>query len=95
MAPEEFEYAKKMVGNNLSNFSAWHYRTKLIQRLLNEKSASDEERKKMLDDGKLLALAILPCVNDDGNRIGTYTSRTVRPIRSISLVLPPEFDEHV
>lgn len=95
MAPEEFEYANKMVGNNLSNFSAWHYRTKLIQRLLNEKSASDEERKKMLDDGKLSALAVLPCANDDGNRIGTYTSRTVRPIRSISLVLPPEFDEHV
>ncbi|KAL3479858.1 hypothetical protein BJX99DRAFT_221339 [Aspergillus californicus] len=46
----EFEYAKKMIGTNLSNFSAWHYRTKLIQRLLNEKSASDEERKQMLDD---------------------------------------------
>lgn len=52
MAPEEFEYAKKMIGTNLSNFSAWHYRTRLIQRLLIEKSASDEERKKMLDDGK-------------------------------------------
>lgn len=52
MAQEEFEYAKKMIGANLSNFSAWHYRTKLIQRLMNEKSASDEERKQMLDDGK-------------------------------------------
>ncbi|KAL4953133.1 hypothetical protein BDW69DRAFT_166046 [Aspergillus filifer] len=46
----EFDYAKKMIGTNLSNFSAWHYRTKLIQRLLSEKSASDEERKQMLDD---------------------------------------------
>lgn len=52
MAQEEFEYAKKMIGANLSNFSAWHYRTKLIQRLMNEKSASDEERKQMLDDGE-------------------------------------------
>ncbi|KAL2835171.1 hypothetical protein BDW59DRAFT_137271 [Aspergillus cavernicola] len=50
LAQVEFEYAKKMIGTNLSNFSAWHYRTKLIQRLLNEKSASDEERKQMLDD---------------------------------------------
>ncbi|KAF9888119.1 Rab geranylgeranyltransferase [Aspergillus nanangensis] len=50
MAQSEFDYAKKMIGTNLSNFSAWHYRTKLIQRLLNERSASDEERKKMLDD---------------------------------------------
>ncbi|KAE8374765.1 hypothetical protein BDV26DRAFT_269375 [Aspergillus bertholletiae] len=50
MAQAEFEYAKKMIGTNLSNFSAWHYRTKLIQRLLNEKSATDAERRKMLDD---------------------------------------------
>ncbi|KAF5858178.1 Rab geranylgeranyltransferase [Aspergillus alliaceus] len=50
MTQAEFEYAKKMIGTNLSNFSAWHYRTKLIQRLLNENSATDEERKKMLDD---------------------------------------------
>ncbi|KAE8133383.1 hypothetical protein BDV38DRAFT_258308 [Aspergillus pseudotamarii] len=50
MAQAEFEYAKKMIGTNLSNFSAWHYRTKLIQRLLNEKSATDAERRKMLND---------------------------------------------
>lgn len=52
MAQGEFEYAKKMIGTNLSNFSAWHYRTKLIQRLLSEQFASDETRKKMLDDGQ-------------------------------------------
>jgi geranylgeranyl transferase type-2 subunit alpha len=52
MAQGEFVYAKKMIGTNLSNFSAWHYRTKLIQRLLSEQSASDEIRKKMLDDGQ-------------------------------------------
>ncbi|KAJ5101645.1 hypothetical protein NUU61_003867 [Penicillium alfredii] len=50
LTQKEFEYAKKMIGANLSNFSAWHYRTKVIQRLLDEKSASDEERKKLLDD---------------------------------------------
>ncbi|GKZ37108.1 Rab geranylgeranyltransferase [Aspergillus brasiliensis] len=50
MTQTEYEYAKKMIGANLSNFSAWHYRTKLIQRMLNEKSASDAERKAMLDD---------------------------------------------
>lgn len=49
---KEFEYAKKMIGANLSNFSAWHYRTKLIQRLLDEKSATDNERRAMLDDGQ-------------------------------------------
>ncbi|CAG7920852.1 unnamed protein product [Penicillium olsonii] len=50
MTQTEFEYAKKMIGANLSNFSAWHYRTKLIQSLLDEQSASDDERRKMLDD---------------------------------------------
>lgn len=52
MTRKEFDYAKKMVSANLSNFSAWHYRTKLILRLLEEQSATDEERRKTLDDGK-------------------------------------------
>lgn len=56
MTQKEFEYAKKMIGANLSNFSAWHYRTKLIQRLLEEQAASDEERRKMLDDGEFVLL---------------------------------------
>ncbi|KAJ5160828.1 uncharacterized protein N7482_007832 [Penicillium canariense] len=50
MTQKEFEYAKNMIGANLSNFSAWHYRTKLILELLEEQSASDDERRGMLDD---------------------------------------------
>ncbi|KAJ5908828.1 hypothetical protein N7495_001510 [Penicillium taxi] len=50
MTQKEFDYAKKMISANLSNFSAWHYRTKLILRILEEQSASDDERRKMLDD---------------------------------------------
>ncbi|KAJ5195369.1 uncharacterized protein N7498_008807 [Penicillium cinerascens] len=50
MTLKEVEYAKKMVGANLSNFSAWHYRTKLILRMLEEQSASNGERRKMLDE---------------------------------------------
>ena len=52
MTQKEFEYAKRMISANLSNFSAWHYRTKLILQLLDEQSASDDERKKMLDGGE-------------------------------------------
>ena len=51
MARKEFNYTTKMIESNLSNFSAWHNRTKLIQRILSEESASDEDRKQMLDDG--------------------------------------------
>jgi geranylgeranyl transferase type-2 subunit alpha len=52
MTQKEVDYTTKMIGINLSNFSAWHYRIKLIQKLLCERDATDEERKKMLENGK-------------------------------------------
>ena len=53
MATEELDYTKRMIKSNLSNFSAWHNRTKLISRTLDERSAGDEERKQMLDEGEM------------------------------------------
>ncbi|KAG9768633.1 Geranylgeranyl transferase type-2 subunit alpha [Exophiala dermatitidis] len=50
MSRDELEYTKKMIGLNLSNFSAWHNRTKLILKILDEENATDEERQKMLDE---------------------------------------------
>ncbi|KAJ9614638.1 Rab geranylgeranyltransferase [Cladophialophora chaetospira] len=50
MARSEFAYTKKMIGSDLSNFSAWHNRTKLILRILDEEKASDQERQKMLEE---------------------------------------------
>lgn len=52
LAKEEFEYTTKMIGTNLSNFSAWHSRMRTIMRLLNEEKASDEKRREMLDKGR-------------------------------------------
>jgi geranylgeranyl transferase type-2 subunit alpha len=70
MAKAEFDYTTKMIGLNLSNFSAWHNRTKLILTILDEKAATDEERRQILDDGKLLGW--MECVgNADPIRIGT------------------------
>ena len=51
MAKTEFDYTTKMIGTNLSNFSAWHNRSKLIIQMLEQQSASDAERKQMLDEG--------------------------------------------
>ena len=58
MVESEFEYTTRMIRapNGLSNFSAWHRRSKLIPRLLDERLADDAARRQFLDDGKLLLL---------------------------------------
>lgn len=83
MTQAEFDYAKKMIGANLSNFSAWHYRTKLIQRLLNERSASDEERRKMLDDGRL---RFPPCGADTSVLLRGHANMSFRKSWNWSIV---------
>lgn len=50
MVEDEFAYTTKMVHAHLSNFSAWHNRSKLIPRLLNERKAGDLERRRLLDE---------------------------------------------
>ncbi|OJD23469.1 hypothetical protein ACJ73_05177 [Blastomyces percursus] len=60
MAKAELDYTTKMIGTNLSNFSAWHNRTRLILRLLDEQAASGEERQQMLDSElKLIHRALI------------------------------------
>ena len=52
MAEPEFQYTTGMIRVDLSNFSAWHGRSKLIPRLLDERNADDAARKAFFDDGK-------------------------------------------
>jgi geranylgeranyl transferase type-2 subunit alpha len=49
LAEQEFEYTTKMINTNLSNFSAWHHRSQVIPRLLRERQADTESRKKMVE----------------------------------------------
>lgn len=49
MVEEEYAYTTKMVNTNLSNFSAWHNRSQLIPRLLDERQAGEEKRKVLFD----------------------------------------------
>jgi len=51
MVEEEFGYTTRMTSADLSNFSAWHNRSKLIPRLLDERGASDFERRAFFDEG--------------------------------------------
>ena len=64
MVQSEFEYTTRMINTNLSNFSAWHNRSKLIPRLLDERGADHGARRKMLDDGSrsLCFLFTLHCL---------------------------------
>ncbi|MCJ1384021.1 Rab geranylgeranyltransferase [Xylographa soralifera] len=50
MVKDEFDYTTRMIKTSMSNFSAWHNRSLLIPRLLDELAASDDDRRKMLDD---------------------------------------------
>lgn len=41
----EFEYTTTMITQNLSNFSAWHNRSRLIHQVLDRRNASSEDRR--------------------------------------------------
>jgi geranylgeranyl transferase type-2 subunit alpha len=49
LAEAEFEYTTKMIKTNLSNFSAWHNRSRLIPRILRERNADPKARRIFLD----------------------------------------------
>lgn len=55
MAESEFAYTYMMITGDLSNFSAWHSRSRLILRILEERGADDEGRKTLLEEELNLA----------------------------------------
>lgn len=98
MVESEFEYTTKMIHapKGLSNFSAWHRRSKLIPRLLDERNADDTVRRRFLDDGEFEAIH---------SYLGLLTTPRIRPhnlsnvhrflpIRTIRLVLLPISYDH-
>ncbi|PHH89393.1 hypothetical protein CDD83_6151 [Cordyceps sp. RAO-2017] len=44
LAEDEFAFTTAMIGRDLSNFSAWHSRSRLVPRILEERSADDAAR---------------------------------------------------
>lgn len=87
MSRGEYEYTTKMIGQNLSNFSAWHNRSRLILQILEEEHASADERRKMLDDGTM-DLSFTIYLLTDKQRLNSFTrhcsTRTISHCGSIT-----------
>jgi geranylgeranyl transferase type-2 subunit alpha len=49
LVEQEFVYTSKMIKSKLQNFSALHYRSKLMPRLLHERKADEKARRAMLE----------------------------------------------
>jgi len=94
MARDELDYTTRMISTNLSNFSAWHNRTKLISRILDERSADEDERRAMLDEGDM-GHADQGFAMADVNRDCAHSQGAVRPIRPVALVLSSDPSVHI
>lgn len=96
MTEQEFEYTTKMINSNLSNFSAWHNRSKLIPRLLDERAADGAARRKFLNEGRLLFGVARDSAADLMARARAYTASTVGGLRGpVALVLSPVSNVHI
>lgn len=74
----EFAYTTKAIHEDLSNFSAWHNRSQLIPRLLQEREADENARKEFLEAGEVIS----PCrrslgSNFDPKNLLLYTRRSI------------------
>lgn len=90
MAEQEFEYTTKMIHTNLSNFSAWHARSQLIPRLLDERDASAADRKQMLDNElELITTALYTDAYDQSLWFyHQYLMTTLEPDENLSILQP-------
>lgn len=90
LVEQEFAYTTKMVQGigGMSNYSAWHNRSKLIPRLLSERKCGRQERMDFLEDG-----LFSPLVPTRKTLINNHRTRIVKtqyfhePPRSVALVL--------
>jgi geranylgeranyl transferase type-2 subunit alpha len=95
MAEEEFAYTTRMIYSGLKNFSAWHSRSKLIPRLLNERKADDAARRKMLDEElELIQTALTDPFNQSAWDYHAFLMGTISPHSSVEGYVVRDFTNH-
>ena len=71
LAEAEFAFTDKKIREDLSNYSAWHRRARLLPRLLDERGADDAARRALLD-GELGLVAEALNVGPDDQSLWYY-----------------------
>jgi geranylgeranyl transferase type-2 subunit alpha len=95
MAEEEFAYTTRMISSGLKNFSAWHNRSKLIPRLLDERAADDAARRKMLDDElELIQTALTDPFNQSAWDYHAFLMGTITPGSNVENSIVRNFTDH-
>ncbi|KAF2093154.1 geranylgeranyl transferase type 2 subunit alpha [Rhizodiscina lignyota] len=95
MVEDEFAYTTKMIYSGLKNFSAWHNRSKLIPRLLDERKADNVARRKMLDEElELIQTALTDPFNQSAWDYHAFLMGTISPNSSVETVIVRDFTNH-
>lgn len=95
-AEEELQYTADMVNRKLSNFSAWHQRSILLPRVLNERNATESERRDVLEEELNMIQEALIDPNDQSlwfyHQFLMYSLAPLSPPNSRILPSPTEND---
>lgn len=95
MVEEEYEYTTRMINSGLKNFSAWHNRSKLVPRLLDERQADETARRKMLDEElELIQTALTDPFNQSAWDYHAYLMGTITPGSLVEGQFVKSFTDH-
>lgn len=95
MVEDEFAYTTRMIYSGLKNFSAWHNRSMLIPKLLDERKADNAARRKMLDgELDLIQTALADPFNQSAWGYHAFLMGTFTPGSTVENTIVRDFSNH-